>query len=398
LEKIKKILKALGIYSLVINLYDSWVFKKEFKGLTTLIKQTDFDKSPIFFFPYYHTGGAEKVHLNIVSAISDKQCFTFFSKTSYNNQFLDDFKKNSNVFLITKFLKNPKSKQKLVQLLLNKLSKSSLVFGSNNEFFYEMVSQFNDDLKKIDLLHAFVYPDNENASEHYSLPVVDRLTTRIVINKKTEKDLFDQYAVNNVSSKLQNRISTIYNGVEIAKDVKDKSEDSILNVLYVGRNTQEKRVHLIARIAKELEDFKDIKFRAIGADLAHFFSNSTNVLATGVKQGGELELEYQRANILLLTSKREGFPLVLSEAMTNNMACISTAVGGIPFLLESDENCFLVNPENEDTIVAFMVEKLNLLRTDRSKLKMITEKGRIKINETFAYDNFVKKYRDLLLK
>ena len=70
--------------------------------------------------------------------------------------------------------------------MLKELNRASIVFGSNNEYYYELLPNLSEKLEKIDLIHAFIYPDNEYASEHYSLPVVDKISKRIVINKKTE--------------------------------------------------------------------------------------------------------------------------------------------------------------------------------------------------------------------
>lgn len=397
MQFIKKLLKLLGVYGFITNLYDTYVFKQSFNELYSSLKSCDFNNCPVFFFPYFHTGGAEKVHLNIIDTVKDQKSYTFFSKTSYNSQFLKGFNDISNVYTLTRFLKNPRTKKKLINLLIQKLSKASLVFGSNNEFYYELIAELPRDLCKIDLIHAFIYPDNEFASEHYSLPVVNKLSKRIVINQKTKSDLYNQYDQNSVDPILKNRIENIYNGIQIAETVTDKSQDEVLKVLYVGRNTQEKRVQIIAEIAEEFQDNDNIKFTAIGEGLDGYFKHLTNVKTVGVKQGAELEAEYQKGNVLLLTSKREGFPLVICEAMTNNVACISTKVGGIPFLLESGIDCYLVEPENEEEIILFMVSKLKYLLSNRDKLKGLCDNGRIKVNDTFAYDKFVENYRNLLL-
>jgi len=40
------------------------------------------------FFPFYHIGGAEKVHYEIAKVAGNKKAIIFFSKRSHNNFFL----------------------------------------------------------------------------------------------------------------------------------------------------------------------------------------------------------------------------------------------------------------------------------------------------------------------
>jgi hypothetical protein len=49
--------------------------------------------SYIFFFPFYHTGGAEKVHAQIANATGGNDCIIFFTKRSVDDRFLNDFVK-----------------------------------------------------------------------------------------------------------------------------------------------------------------------------------------------------------------------------------------------------------------------------------------------------------------
>ena len=57
-----------------------------------------FNKKNIFIFPFYHTGGAEKVHLDIVQSFPKKDNLVIFTNTSYNNHFLSEFEKNAKIF------------------------------------------------------------------------------------------------------------------------------------------------------------------------------------------------------------------------------------------------------------------------------------------------------------
>ena len=45
-----------------------------------------------FFFSFYHTGGAEKVHAQIAAATGGNDCIIFFTRKSDNDRFLNDLK------------------------------------------------------------------------------------------------------------------------------------------------------------------------------------------------------------------------------------------------------------------------------------------------------------------
>jgi glycosyltransferase involved in cell wall biosynthesis len=392
---LKRVLKTLKVYKSIITLYDYSSFNIEFFTLTRKIKQSNFKNSTVFFFPYVHTGGAEKVHLNIVKSVSNKSNYTFITKSSYNNQFLNDFNAHSSTFVIDKFLKKPKFHKRLKKILSKKVSLASNVFGSNTEFFYQLLDNLPNTVLKSDLIHAFVYPDIENGAEFYSLPYVDKLDTRIVINKKTELDLTSQYKENNIHDTYIDKIKTIYNGINLTKSIPDKYQAKTLKVLYVGRNTQEKRVDLIRRIADKLTDHPFIKFYAIGEGLDSFFTKSKNVSVLGVKSGKELTDLYLTSHCLLLTSKREGFPMVISEAMTNGVTVLSTNVGGIPYVLKDEKNAILIDSINEDAIVTHFSNKLIEFNNSRVKLKEMSIAGKNTVDKIFSIDSFEKQYQNL---
>ena len=63
-----------------------------YSRLKKRINNSDF----IIFLPFYHTGGAEKVHVNIIKAIKGFNYFIFFTDFSSNDHFKKDFFDNDN--------------------------------------------------------------------------------------------------------------------------------------------------------------------------------------------------------------------------------------------------------------------------------------------------------------
>jgi glycosyltransferase involved in cell wall biosynthesis len=72
--------------------------------------------------------------------------------------------------------------------------------------------------------------------------------------------------------------------------------------------------------------------------------NNLNVNLLGYLNNIEKEKFLTEADILILPSYAEGFPMVIPEAMAFGCAIISTDIAGIPEIVKHNENGFLIKP------------------------------------------------------
>jgi len=75
--------------------------------LAAVIRPLNKEYRVFYFFPFYHTGGAEKVHVQIANATGGSDCIIFFTKRSVDARFLDEFKETGcEINDISKFTDN----------------------------------------------------------------------------------------------------------------------------------------------------------------------------------------------------------------------------------------------------------------------------------------------------
>ena len=101
-----------------------------------------------------------------------------------------------------------------------------------------------------------------------------------------------------------------------------------------------------------------------------------------------IEEKYAESSIFVLSSRYEGFGMVLIEAMSFGIPCVSFDCNyGPSDIIRNNEDGFLVTNGNEETFV----EKLQLLMKDENLRKEMGEKARVNV-ERFLPENVVKKW------
>ena len=207
----------------------------------------------VFFFPFYHTGGAEKVHLDIVKSVGNKKSnLVFFTDKSINKHYWNSFNSNANCIEISQVYQNSYLRTYFIECL-NELVKSNemqyVFFGCNNYLFYQVVLNLHTkkNIKFIDLIHAFSKPDK--GIEDESIKYVKYLFKRITISKKTRVDLMNQYQSKSLEFVELDKIEIIPNGLELPTE--PRIRNSIQTVIFLGRDSQEKNFPLFVRMARK---------------------------------------------------------------------------------------------------------------------------------------------------
>ena len=189
----------------------------------------------------------------------------------------------------------------------------------------------------------------------------------------------------------------------INKQYKTSLTNNGVNILFLSNLIESKGVFILLEACKLLHknglDFHCTFAGGIGDvsekqfyDKVHEFNLTNSVKYVGKKYGFDKEFEFLNADIFVLPTYNECFPLVLLEAMQFSLPIISTLEGGIPEIVEDRQTGFLV-PKRD---VNALVEKLELLINNKELRASMGIAARNKYEEKFTLGHFEKRLTSIL--
>jgi glycosyltransferase involved in cell wall biosynthesis len=147
-------------------------------------------------------------------------------------------------------------------------------------------------------------------------------------------------------------------------------------LLFVARLDEAKGVYELVEAVKKLND-EIIKFELVivgdGPELEQLKAivkllklDSIVFFYGAITKIERLKQIYIESDIFILPSYHEGFPRTLYEAMICGTPILTTFVGGIPFLMKDNENCFQIEPRSAESLsdkLRFVMMNYNILGT-----------------------------------
>lgn len=356
----------------------------------------------IFFFPFHHIGGAERVHANIAAALKGRKALVVFTRHSQNEGFLDDFKASGHQVMDISALTDNK-KQYWNNLIyrgvfsgyINAQQQKPVVFNGHSNFAYKLSRWLSPDVPQVELIHSF------SSFSYIRMPFLPFYRQTVMISKNRINDHLALYRRWGVPSKYDARISYILNGIQLPEQrVQRQFTGSSLKLMYVGRGTPEKRVHLCAAISEELH-------RENQPVTMSFVGNVSNAIPTphpndhyygDVNDSSRIdELYRNEADVLLITSSEEGFPMVVMEAMARGSIIVATPVGDLPVHIKAGENGFLFSSvADEKKIIMEGVNFIRQLLADPARCRQISDNNLRYAYENFGLTTFEQHYRHLI--
>jgi glycosyltransferase involved in cell wall biosynthesis len=268
------------------------------------------------------------------------------------------------------------------------------VFNGQCNFGYKISSWIERSIPQIELIHSL------NSFSYIRIPFLPFIFKTIMISKKRIDDHALLYQQIKIPDYYLQRIIYIQNAIVLPGVNAIEKDDQAFTVLYAGRATADKRVHLVAQIAEKLKNLNyPIQFEILGDVSEAIDPNKFPYIRfRGNQNNAELiNTIYSAAHILLLTSSTEGFPMVIMEAMANGCAIIATPVGDIPLHVKNNLNGFLFSSvENEIKIMEEGIEFIQNLFHDKKLFETISKNNTNYAKHNFGIERFNKQYQDLL--
>jgi glycosyltransferase involved in cell wall biosynthesis len=167
-----------------------------------------------------------------------------------------------------------------------------------------------------------------------------------------------------------------------------------LNILWVGRFTDIKNpsfaVEVMRKVCQKLPDSFELIMVGGGElfeDTVKLAENLPIKFVATVKQPFKI---FQSFDLLMMTSKNEGLPLVILEAANCLRPTISTSVGGISEFIENNANGYLVPND-----ASLMAEKVISLFNDKESLRRSGLNARNVLENNFSDRQMAHLYFEL---
>ena len=234
--------------------------------------------------------------------------------------------------------------------------------------------------------------------------------TKISVANEYEREIFKEFTD-------ESKIEIIRNGINqdsmISKttDFKIKYDIESSYVLFVGRFSKVKGIDILLKAIRNLknnEELKNMVFVIMGVDfgfqremlqIIDEYGINEKVLVIKNPSRDDVIAAYEQSEFLVLPSRWELSPLTPLEGFAFKKTVISSNVHGIPYTLDKDENCLLIQDEDSDELSKLILE---LLKDDKKKIELgisgfnrvnselnskIMVKKTLKIYESVVQDN-----------
>lgn len=226
----------------------------------------------------------------------------------------------------------------------------------------------------------------ENRFRNIFVSLVNRHLTRVITVSDDERLNLLQLGVQT------EKAATIYNGVDLRKfRYHPKKQTDTFKVGILARLSSEKNHELFLEIAKRLNNDRHIQFY-IGGEGPEYTKIHQMIENTGLTQDvhmmGDIrdpEKFIGEMDVLLLTSHREVFPMVILEAMAVGTPIISANTGGIKEAINSDNVGFLVSDYSIDDFCKY----INVMKNNPSLRLKMAEDASLRVQKNFSLEKMI---------
>lgn len=350
--------------------------------LLHVLKQLENKSKSIVFVPWIGIGGADLVSLNYLRALnsSDKFFDSVSAIATYtpSKTMTELIPEGLNFVQMPEQFRDlsPQQQRRLIaQLFIQaqpELALSINCFDVTNslQLFSSQISSVTNlylSLFAFDKIGAGfpVNPITDDPQRHY----LNEIKGIITDNSVTQKQIINMLGLSKDFVKVHDQpafvITPEFRQYTAAYDDWEFSEEYPFRLIWPHRIDKEKRPEVLVQIASMCKKNQiPIEITIFGQKVLsgkddELFSKfrEVGIIYAGPYAGGIKNLPLRDFHAMLLTSESEGMPLAVVQAMLLGMPVISTAVGGVPDLIQDSESGMLTKgPEDIEGFVGAIVK------------------------------------------
>jgi len=397
------------------GIINSWIREKSSKlvrincsdAFVNLSKEDHFvvsrKKNVLIAMAWMPFGGAERLIYNFCNQLKDDLKFHFVTGLKCNNEWEYKFKKISgNIFHIANLFEDKELK---LEFLANyiRVHHVSVLHIIHTDFLFDILPSMKARFPQLKIIVTMFNAKVEN----YFMPSI-HLHEFIDVYTSDNHETADHYAEHLPKDK---DFKVIPNGIDCHNEFNPNLYDrgkqrkqlglshDDLAVFFVGRLSEEKNPEAFVSLAdraSDSPDFTNVKFFMIGdGPLGKKIEQEiktrklTNVNCLGYRD--DITHCLSAADVFILPSLVDGFPVVILEAMSMQVAVIASGIGAIPTVIDDHVDGYVIAPGSVDE----MFYDLGQINSDRDQLSSVKKIARRKIRAKYSMQNLKANYSQL---
>jgi glycosyltransferase involved in cell wall biosynthesis len=360
-------------------------------------------KNILITIPWMTFGGAETLIYNYCREIKDSFNISFMTGQKSEHEWEYKFKEiTPNVYHLANLFDDPKLHLEFLSNYI-KTRNIDVLHAIHNGFTFAMMPELkrrHPGLKIILTLFNDRVPEYVSGAIQYQ----EHINRYISDNSAVARSLAGKLSDSAEISVIPNGIDS-YNEFNLSLFDREKERLNLglkktdISIFFVGRLSEEKNPDVFVNAAIEMSKLKDkqhVKFFIVGdgpmkQEVLDQIKSSAieNIEYLGYQS--EVARFLSAADMFVLPSKIEGFPLSILEAMAMSVAVIASDVGAVAEVVKSGVDGYVIKPGSVEEIVGI----IKSLSSDDELLRSIKKKAANKVRDKYSNKILGSNYQNL---
>ncbi len=245
---------------------------------------------------------------------------------------------------------------------------------------------YRNGIRNIFTVHGWSFTPGVKGMKRYMYLIIEKIMGRFTDHLIAVSEFDYNLALKN-NIVPDSRMRVVYNGSPDLLEENALKASPVLTVLMTARFSYQKDHMTLFKALSMLKEAPiHVDLVGSGQSMPQYVALSEEMgidhLITFHGESDKIPFFLNKADIFVLTSKFEGLPLSICEAMSVGIPVLATNVGGVSEMVTNDHNGYLIPKEDH----VFLAEKLKTLIDNRTLLKTLGENSRKTFNQKFSID------------